>query len=794
MRQRYVVQVLDDNQSDSPVIKKNSEPQALVELDAAPEETPALAFPSIENLRSPVSPTSPGEDFQSMESSPTKAKVDDLWGQERRRQIDNIWREENLEASKGESFSNLERNFLQSKNQSNSQQVEYQSNNLNQNTLSPAKSQRIEGFYRQRQGSTKNKNRQSTNLTKSDKKSHVVIGQWLRAKSWLLGLGLSVGFIFLAGLLGYLGIKSEINYTFSQVEYLIEDVEANRVTSARERWQILSKKQKLYKQAFIVVRPVFAIAQGPQRANHLDRLLTVSDQGLEIMSSGLDLYDLLDQGYQQFVGEQNGDSIKTFTKASGELEALFTQLSALQAELNQFENPYNLAVISELQTNLNQELPNLRRDVLSAQKISQILPSVLAEDSQKTYLVLLQNNAELRPTGGFIGSVALVTLKNGRLEDFKVEDVYEIDGQLNGFVTPPEEIVQYLEEEQWFLRDVNWSADFPEVAKRAGWFVDKALGVNPDGVIGINLLVIEDLLRVTGPIELVDYDEIITADNLLERAQLHSELNFFPGSNQKKDFLSSVANQLLNEIFYKPTNKTALARSLLKQAETAQLLVSFNNEADAQVFADLGWDGDVLTPPCPAVFGADDCIVDTIMQVEANVGVNKANTYVEREVEHQAAILADRVRHHRTITWTNNSPSNSWPAGDYKVFVRFYVNEGSELKSAQLDGENYDLDLIKAEQDADKQVFGTFLKIPFGQSKVFEITYETPLPVGKKPFAYALFEQKQSGLAQINLKQVIDANGFDVLSIAPEPSEILDNKVIFEADSSTHQFSAIEIE
>ena len=98
------------------------------------------------------------------------------------------------------------------------------------------------------------------------------------------------------------------------------------------------------------------------------------------------------------------------------------------------------------------------------------------------------------------------------------------------------------------MRDSNWDPDFPVSARRAEWFLDKELNRQVDGTIGINLYVIKDLLETTGEIEIADYQETISADNLFHRAEYFSELNYFDGSTQKKDFLSSLINALYFKI------------------------------------------------------------------------------------------------------------------------------------------------------------------------------------------------------------------------------------------------------
>jgi hypothetical protein len=85
-----------------------------------------------------------------------------------------------------------------------------------------------------------------------------------------------------------------------------------------------------------------------------------------------------------------------------------------------------------------------------------ILPEFLGADGKrKEYLVLLQNEMELRAGGGFIGSFGVLSFNDGKLIGFDIQDVYEVDGQLKGHVEPPEEIKTYLGEAGWFMRDAN---------------------------------------------------------------------------------------------------------------------------------------------------------------------------------------------------------------------------------------------------------------------------------------------------------------------------------------------------
>jgi len=115
--------------------------------------------------------------------------------------------------------------------------------------------------------------------------------------------------------------------------------------------------------------------------------------------------------------------------------------------------------------------------------LSANLPSILGQDTNKNYLILFENNMELRPTGGFIGHTVLQNFGGGKLNGLDINDIYSADGQLKGHGEPPAPIKNYLGEANWWFRDSNWDPDFPTSAERAEWFLNKEMDQNFDGVI-----------------------------------------------------------------------------------------------------------------------------------------------------------------------------------------------------------------------------------------------------------------------------------------------------------------------
>ena len=115
------------------------------------------------------------------------------------------------------------------------------------------------------------------------------------------------------------------------------------------------------------------------------------------------------------------------------------------------------------------------------------LPFVKQIDKMLTgkYVVLLQNNYELRATGGFVGSYAVVDFKNGI--NVYVKDIYDADGKLPGHVEPPYPIQEAFLQGWWKLRDSNWKVDYPSAAADINWFLEQGGEKNIDGIIAVNM-------------------------------------------------------------------------------------------------------------------------------------------------------------------------------------------------------------------------------------------------------------------------------------------------------------------
>jgi hypothetical protein len=312
-------------------------------------------------------------------------------------------------------------------------------------------------------------------------------------------------------------------------------------------------------------------------------------------------------------------------------------------------------------------------------------PDALGFQGTRNYLILLQNNMELRPGGGFIGSYGLLTLNKGRIAAFKIYDVYDADGQLKGHVEPPYPIRRYLPSIHWYLRDSNFDVDFSKGAVASAVFLNTEMQQTVDGVVGVDLSFVKNLLEVTGPVNVSDYNQTVSADNFYQVTQSHSQENFFPGSTQKKDFLTSFYNALQAKISgQKNLSYLSFAKALINSINEKHVLFAFNNANEQATFAVNGWSSSLVQNSLLS----NSTVTDFVGMSEANLGGNKVNYYISRSLSQTVNIKSDKtISEILTASFKNSAPVDLGDKGTYKNYLRFILPLNATISGIQIDNQ-----------------------------------------------------------------------------------------------------------
>ncbi len=437
----------------------------------------------------------------------------------------------------------------------------------------------------------------------------------------------------------------------------------------------------------------------------------------------------------------------------------------------------------ELLAQIDQNLPNLKKGA----NFVRLLPEFLAIDGEKSYLALFQNNSELRPGGGFIGSYGIFEFKNGKLAPPVIDDVYNLDGQLKVKIPPPQALKTHLGVESLGLRDSNWHYDFPQNGVTAANFYQQVTGKKVDGVISVDVDAMAEVLSVLGPVKLEDYNEEITSQNLAERAEYYAEIGFFPGSTSKKDFLSSLARHLILKIQKgEQVNYSEMIKVFGQVANEKHLNFYFENPALATFFADVGWSGQIKVISTQ-IDGQTKTVTDFLALSEANVGANKSNRFVERKINLAPIILRDGdLITELTIEYKNNSPAPTWPGGNYKNYLRIVTPIGSKLEQLLISDQDVTPN-VENFAEFDKQIFAVFLEIPAGEAKKVVVKYRPNyrIKIGGENATYSLLVQKQPGTGQDQVNIDLSYPGYLKAAKTNLPASFSEQKVNFTQKLST---------
>jgi len=255
----------------------------------------------------------------------------------------------------------------------------------------------------------------------------------------------------------------------------------------------------------------------------------------------------------------------------------------------------------------------------------------LGDERKMKYLIAFQNNTELRPTGGFIGSFAEMDMLNGEITNIHIPEggTYDLQGQLTKFVEAPQPLG--LINDRWEFHDANWFPDFPTSARKLMWFYDKAGEPTVDGVIAINADLIPALLEITGPIEMPTYERTIDSENFLFETQKIVELEhekYDTTSEERtaeapKQFIGDLAPLLLERI------QNADMKELLAIADVIgdglvekDVQLYMNNTSLQSHISELGWSGEQKEAPG-----------DYLQIVSANLGGGKTDSVIDQQVD-----------------------------------------------------------------------------------------------------------------------------------------------------------------
>jgi len=300
----------------------------------------------------------------------------------------------------------------------------------------------------------------------------------------------------------------------------------------------------------------------------------------------------------------------------------------------------------------------------------QAAPALLGLHGPQSFLVVAQNNDELRATGGFITAAGRLMIYGADLIDMSFMDSYAVDDFSNVYPDPPQALYDTMLAEQWLFRDSNWSPDFPTSARQMAEFYTMGTGHPVDGVIALDMVAVELLVNAVGPLSIEGHPQPLTGANILDwmrsaRGGLEQGQGLGEWWGQRKDFLGPLSAALKQRLDSGAVDWIALAKAGLQAVEGKHLLLYFSDPQAQSILQAQGWDGAVS-----AVEG------DAWMLVDSNVGFNKADMSIERKARYVIRLQPDGSAHSTlALFYTNQAPRNAEPCDPAPRYSDTYLGE-----------------------------------------------------------------------------------------------------------------------
>jgi hypothetical protein len=380
--------------------------------------------------------------------------------------------------------------------------------------------------------------------------------------------------------------------------------------------------------------------------------------------------------------------------------------------------------------------------------IDRLVEEITKKDNrERKFLILLQNNMELRPGGGFLGQYAVVKIKNGEVIDNYFEDANLLDQRINAKVPTPYPFERMMSLKRWKFRDSNFSPDYPTNVEKAKYFYRLAgRSSDFDGVIAVNAFTFNRVFNLTGPITVPGYGVTLNSENATLELEEIVEKKYILDENldtqNRKAIMKTLTNIIIEKIV-KIENIAKISKFVLEELRNKDVMLNFKDENLQELVKGVHWGGSV----------ARDWPGDYLMLVDANMGALKSNYYIKRDIEYNVDLTGEKPMAELRIFYRHEATYGDWRTMDYHSYLRIYTPEGSNLLEREM--VSYPLTV----DEFGKTYFGFIMHVLINRNTDVRIKYE--LPESVREGDYKLLMQKQSGIGEIPVKINVKTNDGD---------------------------------
>jgi hypothetical protein len=296
-------------------------------------------------------------------------------------------------------------------------------------------------------------------------------------------------------------------------------------------------------------------------------------------------------------------NVEPLQASSPTIVAAAKTLELSHARLHTIDGDALLPQVAQPLNDITDRLNTFRIAVETAADVSEVLPSMMGADGPRNYLVLVQNNAEIRATGGLPGALAVIRVDNGSIELVK-----QASGSAMQKFSPPVDVDRAQEDIYsprlgTYIGDVNLTPHFPTAARASKAMWEIRYGDSIDGVVAIDPVVLAHILEASGPITLPRESNMpwtglpaaLTSENVVPT--LLSDVYKNLETNEAQDSYFAAASQQVFEVLASgQAPGPALLKALTRSFEENRVHVWSDHNSDQQILDDIALGGSASGP------------------------------------------------------------------------------------------------------------------------------------------------------------------------------------------------------
>lgn len=612
--------------------------------------------------------------------------------------------------------------------------------------------------------------------TDNQKKSNLSLNHWAihTIEKNLLRILLLASLIFLVSSFLFIGGSYYALKSLESAHFYLKKGDISKTNYYFKRSDVAHKVSS-YNFSFVV--PVIQIIN-PQIALQSQKIISFINFTDTVFENVIQTYSISEKTYNSLNTAHNLNYESIFLGLKTNFQQIYESLNQLEILINDKDLPKPLT--DAIKNNQEfKDLSKIKENLWEASKILEVIPNLLGESKNSNVFFVIQNNSEIRGTGGVIDYIYHLSIERGRLifiKEYTPQEIAELSDQS---ILPPPLVEKVTGSQVWSLRDMNYNPDFPQTAVNIAWYLENKLKTKPDFIVGLN---------ASSLIAFLENSKIQNA--LGNKYSLNDYKNSLNGGTSPQT-TKNIFNDLVKIVFEKQMPALEMFDVLLSESENISLWSSDENLQSLIYNQPLS--KAINKKSClPGMSSARICHQETIHLNYSNFSSIPLNNYTNKELYLKITPQALSVDHSLEVK-TSYQQKTPLINRNLVEIVQFYVNKESKITKIEIDAQLLNLDQVQVQTEGELSRYQFISSTPLNKETILKIEYSTPMPqrtVLPIAYSYSIIPQPGIKFSKKNLEILLPQNSRVSAITSPAQSEP-DSLVVNLSDKNSFGFNLV---